>query len=332
MVLLKEVKNVKRKKEPVAVIGCTGVVGQKAVALLLDHPLFSLGDLVASPQSKGRRFGEFFWGEKRVLPDKVAQQRLIGVDEVQNSFAVSAVSNRIAESVEPALLAKGVRVYSNASWARGLSSVPMVVPEVNGDLLQQTPLQHVAGTNCMVAVVAPALLPLIKVAAVEHVSVFTMQAISGAGQKGLFAMQMQDNLVPYIQGEEEKIRQELCTLLDLQDRSLLVSCTRVPISVGHMARLHIQYKSEVQKKQVFSSLEEQQKRFPYSYQMCNRMDQPQPCQLAENDMKIYMGPVEVQGKRVAVTVLGHNLVRGAAGLCLANASFAVQESMECALH
>ena len=204
-------------KIPVSVLGATGAVGQRFVEMLVDHPYFEIVALTGSERSAGKTYGQACrWVLSGSIPEQVRDMLIQPTStEIPGKVAFSALPAPIAREWEPELASKGYTVCSNASALRQTPGVPLLIPEINYDHLDMIPHQHselgwkglaVTSPNCTTNGIAMTLKPLDDAFGVEAVFVSTMQAISGAGYPGLASLDIQDNVVPFINGEEEKIQ------------------------------------------------------------------------------------------------------------------------------
>ncbi len=258
-----------------ALLGATGVVGQRFVELLADHPWFALKEVAASPRSRGRAYGDAVeWLLPRPIPPQVASLQVRGAgEELASPLIFSALEATVADQVEVEYARRGHLVVSNARSHRLSPGVPLLVPEVNPDHLDlvnptlrrggdagdpvsapasgrvtgaaEAPLHNGGGIitnpNCSTIILTLALAPLHRAFGVEKVSVVTLQSISGAGRPGVSALDVQDNVIPHIAGEEEKIQVETRKILGLLTGgevrpapiSVSAQCTRVPVLDGH---------------------------------------------------------------------------------------------------
>ncbi|GAB6148089.1 aspartate-semialdehyde dehydrogenase [Stetteria hydrogenophila] len=334
----------------VAVLGATGLVGQRFVARLSRHPWFDLEGLYASPQRAGARYGEavewvvdeepedYVWGErlKPLRPEEVARE---GFDLV-----FSALPSSVAGEVEAELARLGVRVVSNASPMRMEGDVPLLNPEVNADHASLVEAQAARGwrgwivkvPNCSTAILTLALKPLHDEYRVKRVIVATMQAVTGAGLRGVPAPLIIDNLIPHIAGEEEKLAREprkiLGTLRDgrVEPAAFEVTAitTRVPVLDGHteavFAELEEQPGSEEEVARVLEEFRGNKIRglglpsAPGKPVIVRREeDRPQPRldRNSGNGMSVTVGRVKLDPvtRGVKFVVTGHNTIRGAAG-------------------
>jgi aspartate-semialdehyde dehydrogenase len=209
---------------PVAVLGATGAVGQAFIARLANHPWFEVAQVAASAERIGLRYGETVrWREASELPPAVAALSCTAAQPAPGiRIAFSALDASVAREVEPAFAAAGVLVVSNASAFRMTADVPLIIPEVNPGHLALLHRQRaergwrggiVANPNCSTAALVTALAPLDRAFGLERAVVATLQAASGAGYPGVPSLDLIDNVIPYIAGEEEKIEAECRKLL-----------------------------------------------------------------------------------------------------------------------
>lgn len=236
-----------------AVLGATGMVGQYFVKLLADHPWFRLESLVASERSAGKRYGDACrWLLGAEMPEAARNLTVqpLGA-EVDAPIIFSALPSDVAGETEMDYARRGHAVFSNAGAHRMDPLVPLLVPEVNHAhtaLIREQRRRKgwdgfiVTNPNCSAAVLVMALRPLQEQFGLRRVLVTTLQAISGAGYPGLSALDLLDNAVPYIGGEEGKLESEprkmLGTYRDgeiaVADFVLSAHCNRVATRDGHM--------------------------------------------------------------------------------------------------
>jgi aspartate-semialdehyde dehydrogenase len=317
------------KKIPVALLGATGPVGQKVITLLANHPRFELTEVAASEGSVGQLYGERVqWKNEIELPADIAKLKIKPLLEVEAEYVISALPADIAQTVEPALAARGHIVCSNASAFRMDPKVPLLIPEVNMAHLSLLSQQSTRGKiltnpNCSTVFLVGALAPLLSLGEFEHVSVVTMQALSGAGYPGVSSFDLLGNLIPHIGGEEDKIRLETKRILGTAEKPLDFGVTvhvhRVPVLHGHTVAAHVRFKNTVSAESVLRKFQETEKAQPNFIKLHTAADRPQPLRdLNPHDMRIHVGRVK-QGECgvVGFISMGHNLVRGAAGAAIA---------------
>ncbi|MDB5075319.1 MAG: aspartate-semialdehyde dehydrogenase [Chloroflexi bacterium] len=238
---------------PAAVLGATGMVGQYFVSLLANHPWFSLDAVVASDRSAGKRYADACrWLLSADMPEQARNLEVSPLRaELSARVVFSALPSDVAGAVEVDYAKRGHMVFSNASSHRMDPLVPLLVPEVNhahAAVLHEQRRQKgwsgfiVTNPNCSSAVLVSALHPLQQAFGLERVMVTTLQAVSGAGYPGLSSLDILDNAVPYIGGEEAKMESEPLKMLGsfsdgaLHPANFKVSahCNRVATRDGHL--------------------------------------------------------------------------------------------------
>ncbi len=243
---------VAQHKIPVAVLGATGAVGQRFIQLLADHPWFEITALAASENSAERRYADACrWVIPGDPPASIGEMTVRHLEpNLPARIVFSALPTEVAQEVEPQFAQAGYIVCSNASAYRYEEDIPLVIPELNADHLALIPRQQaqrgwkgciVTSPNCTTTGIAMALRPLDEAFTVKKLFVTTLQAISGAGYPGVASLDIMDNVIPYIGGEEEKIEKETRRLLGHMvdgvrvEADLLVSAqvNRVPVIDGH---------------------------------------------------------------------------------------------------
>jgi len=337
----------------VGVLGATGAVGQKLVTLLAGHPWFELVSLVASSRSRGKRYGEAaHWLESRPPEPKVAAMRLEeAVDPLACDLVISALDADTAQVIEPTLARAGLPVFSNASSHRGEAAVPLLVPEVNAEHLELVRRQQfgdgfiVANPNCSVAGLVLALKPLVDAFGVEAVQVTTMQALSGAGYPGVPALDAVGNVIPHIEGEDEKIENEprkiFGTLgsggVELHHMVISAQANRVPVPEGHLLSVAVRLGCRAKLAEVREALDGFASPIvglglpsapPRPLEVCDDPSHPQPRLHATSadGMMVRIGRLRrCPVLDVRFVALVHNTVRGAAGAALLNAELAVRQ-------
>jgi aspartate-semialdehyde dehydrogenase len=326
----------------VGVLGATGAVGQRFVQLLAEHPWFDLVTLTASERSAGKKYGDVVnWKLDAPFPEKV-RNLAVSPTSVKGAKGVelvfSALPAEIAGQVEDDFSRAGVAVCSNARSHRMEPDIPLVIPEVNSDHLALIDLQRdrgrdgfiVTNPNCSTIMLCVGLEPL-RSSGFTDVRVATMQAISGAGFSGVAAMDIYDNVVPYIGQEEEKMESETLKIMgtlegsEVRDAPFQVSasCHRVPVIDGHTLSIWVDVKDGIEEvKQAFriyrppfSGLPTQPER---SIELFEQPDRPQPRldRMRGRGMTVSVGRVRPGLRFIA---LGHNTIRGAAGASVMNA-------------
>ncbi|MCB1035210.1 MAG: aspartate-semialdehyde dehydrogenase, partial [Acidobacteria bacterium] len=201
-------------KIPVAVLGATGTVGQRFIALLAEHPWFRVQAVTASERSQGKTYREAAaWIQSTEMPAEIAAMELLPTDPDEAEgcpLVFSALDAQAADRLEAPFAEAGFLVVTNAKSHRMDEDVPLMVGEVNADHLDLLEAQRwrggiVANPNCSTIGLVLAVKPLADAFGVRRLNVVSMQAISGAGLPGVSSYQILDNLIPFISGEEDKL-------------------------------------------------------------------------------------------------------------------------------
>lgn len=318
------------------VIGATGLVGQRYVQLLAEHPWFELVGVAASERSAGRKYGEINWVLESPMPERAAELRIdkLDVDAVPKVDVVfSALPSDVAAKVEPELAKRGHLVVSNSSNMRLEPDVPLIIPEVNPDDLALIREQRIrrgwSGAvlkkpNCSTTILDLPLKPILDEFGVSRIHVATMQAVTGAGYSGVPSVAIIDNLIPYIKGEEEKIVNETKKIFK-RDLEVYATTTRVPVLDGHTEVIYVDTVKDFDVEAVVEAMAKfrglpQELGLPTAPPQpvvpVAGADRPQPRldRMAGRGMSVVVGRVRKLGpKKLAFVALGHNTIRGAAG-------------------
>lgn len=316
----------------VAILGATGLVGQKVIALLINHPFFRIKELVASENRQGKFFKEeCSWIEPlSSLPEEIGNIKLTNFYNLQSQFVISCLPANIAQDIEPVLAKEGKIIFSNASPFRLNDNIPLIVPEINCREFNLIDLQLTKGKiiknpNCSVIGITLALAPLLELSAIELLNVVTLQSISGAGYLGLSSLDILGNTIPYIKNEEEKIICETKRLLNKRNEfhigSILVQVHRVPVLFGHTISLQICFKNKVTFSEVIEQYKSWNKTYKNLFVFHNEKGRPQANKdLNHRDMRVHIGHCKLGETefQLSLVILINNLVRGAAGAIIAN--------------
>lgn len=344
------------EKLKVGVIGATGMVGQNYVRLLGNHPWFEVVYLAASPASAGKRYHDAVAGRWHMLEDVPENVRDIKVEDaniVDSAigrcalvFSAVEMEKHAVASLELEYAKKGFAIVSNNSAHRHTEDVPVLIPEINADHLSIIPEQQkkhgwgkgfiTVKPNCSIQSYMLPLYALIRAGyKIDKLIVTTLQALSGAGYPGPSALDLIDNIIPYIGGEEEKSEIEPKKILGkihngkfVYDDTIMISahCNRVPVTDGHTACVSLQFSGKkpeineiIEVWQDFRSLPQELKLpsapvHPLIYRQ--ETDRPQP----RNDRNAGEGMAVSVGRLRKCNVfdyrfigLHHNTIRGAAG-------------------
>ena len=269
------------KKLRVGIVGATGMVGQRFITLLEDHPYFTLTALIASPRSAGKSYIEALgnrWKLKAPIPENVKNMTVYSSEDLDRiaplvDFVFCAVDMKKEEvkALEERYAKAEIPVVSNNSANRWTKDVPMVIPEINDAHLSVIDAQKKRlGTkrgfiavkpNCSIQSYVPALTPLLAFEPTEVVAT-TYQAISGAGKTFREWPEMIDNVIPYIGGEEEKSEQEPLKIWGHVENGEIVKaasplittqCIRVPVTDGHTAAVFVRFRKKPTKEQILEA-------------------------------------------------------------------------------
>ncbi|MBQ4575337.1 MAG: aspartate-semialdehyde dehydrogenase [Clostridia bacterium] len=341
------------EKLKIGIIGATGMVGQRFITLLADHPYFEITSLIASKRTAGMKYEDAVanrWKMTCPIPEKVKDMVIKYSGDVEENaaeidFAFCAVDMKKDEikALEEAYAKAECPIVSNNSANRWTPDVPMVIPEINDAHLEVIEAQRARlGTkrgfiavkpNCSIQSYVPALTPLLKYKPTQIVAT-TYQAISGAGKTFNEWPEMIDNVIPYIGGEEEKSEQEPLRIWGRVENGEVVKadsplittqCIRVPVTDGHTAAVFVKFENKPTKEQILEDwknfagkpqtlgLPSAPEQFITYFEEDNR---PQ----AKLDRDIYGGMGVTVGRLREDTLfdykfvgLSHNTLRGAAG-------------------
>jgi aspartate-semialdehyde dehydrogenase len=339
----------------VGILGATGVVGQRFIQLLEDHPQFEVTALAASDRSQGKTYrAACGWRLPGEMPERVKGIVVQSpAPPLDCDFVFSSLPGDVADEAEESFARAGYPVISNSSSHRMDADVPLLIPEVNPEHLALIESQRAArgyqsgylvtNPNCSTIVIAMALAPLHRNFGVASCVATTMQAISGAGYPGVAALDITDNVLPFIGGEEEKIESEAIKILGrvnegkIDNADVLVSaqCNRVNVVDGHMAAMRVKLAQTASLDQVreafnsFTSLPQELKLHSAPAKpiiVRDEVDRPQPRldRDAGNGMSITIGRIGPDNVLdYCFVALGHNTIRGAAGAAILNAELLV---------
>lgn len=342
------------RKFRVGILGATGTVGQRFIQLLEHHPQFEITALAASDRSQGKQYAEACsWRLAGELPKSVAPLVVQAPQPpLDCDLIFSSLPGDIARATEGSFAAAGYPVISNSSAFRMDKDVPLLIPEVNPEHLSLLETQRkefaqggfiVTNPNCSTIMLALALAPLHAQFTVEAVVVTTMQALSGAGYPGVASMDILDNLLPFIPGEEEKIEEETAKILgtsmgnQIEHAKIAVSaqCNRVNVADGHFASVRVKLGRPASLAEVrdafaaYKSLPQQLKLHSAPAQpivVRDEPDRPQPKldRDAGDGMSITVGRLRPDPVfDFLFVVLSHNTIRGAAGAAVLNAELLI---------
>ncbi len=328
------------QKINVAILGATGSVGQKFVELLTDHPWFQIAELAASERSSGKKYAEAVnWIMQTPLDQEIGEMVVKEAKaNLSSKLVFSALDSSVAGEIETEFANGGYTVISNARNHRFDDDVPLMIPEVNPEHLEMLKNQKSTGTiitnpNCSTIGMVLALKPLHDAFGIDTINVVTMQAISGSGYPGLPSLDILENVLPFISGEEDKMETEPIKILSSIENGKLKSpdikisaqCNRVPVIDGHTECVQIKFKTKPTKEDIIKVWKEFRSepqllnlpsapKLPIHYFDNPKYPQPKLHRNLENGMAVSVGRLrECSLFDYKFVVLSHNTVRGAAG-------------------
>ena len=333
----------------VGILGATGTVGQEFIAELATHPWFKVTWLAASHRSAGKRYRDATsWRLSRMCPEEVSNRVVESVEPGPAPRVLfSGLDAAVAGEVEGAFAERGHIVISNARNYRMEPDVPLLVPEINADHLQLLTTQAsnrswkgriVTNPNCSTIMLTMALGPL-RQFGLRAVNVTTLQAVSGGGYPGVASLDILGNVIPFIDGEEEKLETETKKILGelktdrIEPHPIAVSAhtTRVPVVNGHTEMLSVGFESKPAVDDILSAFRAFKGRPqteglptapPQPVVYLEQPDRPQPKLDVDRDggMTVTVGRLrDCSVLDYKLVALGHNTIRGAAGAAVLNA-------------
>jgi aspartate-semialdehyde dehydrogenase len=336
------------------ICGATGAVGQRLIQLLEPHPAFEIAAVTASESSAGKRYRDAAkWRINVPIPERVGELtvRKTEPDEIPDDVDIlfSSLPSAVGKAVEPELCKQGYVVSSNSSNARTDSDVPLTIPEVNAQHLDLLEIQRekrdwegalVKNPNCSTITMVPPLAALEDAVGLERITVSTLQAVSGAGYSGVTSMEIIDNAIPHIGGEEKKMETESRKLLgsydgtgvEWLDARVEASCNRIPTIDGHLENVWVDTVEDVTveagKKamraypalDLYSSPEQLVHVFADPARPQPRLDRDR-----ENGMAVAVGGIQETAGGLQFNCLAHNTMRGAAGASVLNGELLLEQ-------
>lgn len=342
------------KKYNVGIIGCTGMVGQRFATLLENHPWFSVAALGASPRSAGKKYKDVVekrWAMSEPIPEALADMVIYDatadmdkiIEKVDFVFCAVDMKKDEIKALEEAYAKAECPVVSNNSANRGVSDVPMIVPEINADHTDVIEHQRrrlgtkrgfiAVKSNCSLQSYVPAIHPLMDLG-ITKVLACTYQAISGAGKTFETMPEIVDNVIPFIGGEEEKSNLEPLKIwgkvengeiINATAPSITSQCLRVPVSDGHTAAVFMSMEKKISKEEIIERWENYRgaaqelelpsapKQFLHYFTEDNR-PQAKLDRMLENGMAVSIGRLREDSQYdYKFVCLSHNTLRGAAG-------------------
>ena len=338
------------QKLDVAILGATGAVGQRFIQLLENHPWFRVAEVIGSSRSARQPYGEITnWVLDGAPLASVSSLTVKALeDEFESPLIFSALPKEAAETREFELAAAGHVVCTNASANRMVEDVPLLLPEVNAEHITLVDIQRaergwttgalVANSNCTAMPVVMALAPLRKFG-IKKIHIVSAQAVSGAGYPGVASLDILDNMIPYVSGDEQKLETETLRMLgslnrqqvDWLDAKIGASCNRVPVVDGHLVNISIALESNPGADEIITSWQSFRGSDPVPHlpsapehpiEYLHQIDRPQSRRdrNAGRGMSTSIGRLrECPILDYKFVALSHNTIRGAAGCSILNA-------------
>ena len=336
------------------IIGATGAVGQRLIQLLEPHPEFEIAALTASESSAGKSYREASkWRINMPIPESVAEMTVQATDpdSVPDDVDIifSSLPSSVGEQVESAFCEQGYVVSSNSSNSRTADDVPLTVPEINADHIDLLEVQRdnrgwdgalVKNPNCSTITMVPPLAALEEAFGLERITVSTLQAVSGAGYSGVASMEIIDNAIPHIGGEENKMETESRKLLGefdgaeihWHDAHVDASCNRIPTLDGHLENVWTDTAEDADAEAAAEAMREYPTLDLHSspdqlVHVFEEPDRPQPRldRDRENGMAIAAGGIQETEAGLQFNCLAHNTMRGAAGASVLNGELLLEK-------
>lgn len=328
------------EKINVAILGATGSVGQKFIELLSNHPWFEIAEIAASERSAGKKYKDATnWIMSSPLSPRIAEMVIKPTEpNLESKICFSAMDASVAGEIETAFAEAGYYIISNAKNHRFDENVPLMIPEVNPDHLNLINDQNYKGAiitnpNCSTIGMVLALKPLDDKFGIEAINVVTLQALSGAGYPGLPSLDILDNVVPFIGGEEGKMETEPLKILgkynsgkiDKADIKISAQCNRVAVIDGHTECVQVKFRNKPSKEEILKAFSEFKSEVqdlslptapvkPIYYFEEDRFPQPKIHRNLDKGMAVSVGRLREDAFfDYKFVVLSHNTVRGAAG-------------------
>lgn len=347
----------------VAVLGATGMIGQRFIQMLEEHPYFEIEGLYASERSDGKKLGDVLKVRDHVYSDETMNMKIktMDIDRISKNarVAFSGIPSDLAGPTETELAEKGVAVFTNAGSHRMDEHVPIIIPEINADHMESVKDQStyseggfiVTNANCSSTGIAAPLYALDRAFDLNEVFVSTYQALSGAGYPGVPSLDAVGNVIPFIDHEEEKMELELTKMLGkykdgqfkYADFNVLANCARVPVVDGHLESLVLNLKESPSLEEFEKALTDfkgvaQDMKLPsapdHPILVRHENNRPQPVYDAmagtpqrARGMASTVGRIRISRGYYKIFVLSHNTLRGGAGGSVLNAELAKQKHL-----
>ena len=351
------------EKMQVAVLGATGMIGQRFIEMLEDHPYFEIEGLYASERSEGKKLRDVLKVRDYVYKEETLdlQIKVMDVKKIAENarIAFSGIPSDLAGPTETELAELGVGVFTNAGSHRMDKDVPILIPEVNPDHIYSIKDQKtfsnggfiITNANCSSTGIAAPLAAMKDAYGLKEVFISTYQALSGAGYPGVPSLDAVGNVIPYIGGEEEKMESELAKMLGTYENGefkfagfrTFANCARVPVVDGHLESLVVKMDAEPTVEELINTFETFQGE-PQKLKLPSAPEQPIIVRKENNrpqpaydvfaggtgrskGMAVTLGRVRKKEEYYKIFALSHNTLRGGAGGSVLNAELALAKTL-----
>ncbi|MBQ2762984.1 MAG: aspartate-semialdehyde dehydrogenase [Candidatus Methanomethylophilaceae archaeon] len=351
------------EKMQVAVLGATGMIGQRFIEMLEDHPYFEIEGLYASERSEGKKLRDVLKVRDYVYKEETLdlQIKVMDVKKIAENarIAFSGIPSDLAGPTETELAELGVGVFTNAGSHRMDKDVPILIPEVNPDHIYSIKDQKtfsnggfiITNANCSSTGIAAPLAAMKDAYGLKEVFISTYQALSGAGYPGVPSLDAVGNVIPYIGGEEEKMESELAKMLGTYENGefkfagfrTFANCARVPVVDGHLESLVVKMDAEPTVEELINTFETFQGE-PQKLKLPSAPEQPIIVRKENNrpqpaydvfaggtgrskGMAVTLGRVRKKEEYYKIFALSHNTLRGGAGGSVLNAELALAKKL-----
>ena len=351
------------EKMQVAVLGATGMIGQRFIEMLEDHPYFEIEGLYASERSEGKKLRDVLKVRDYVYKEETLdlQIKIMDVKKIAENarIAFSGIPSDLAGPTETELAELGVGVFTNAGSHRMDKDVPILIPEVNPDHIYSIKDQKtfsnggfiITNANCSSTGIAAPLAAMKDAYGLKEVFISTYQALSGAGYPGVPSLDAVGNVIPYIGGEEEKMESELAKMLGTYENGefkfagfrTFANCARVPVVDGHLESLVVKMDAEPTVEELINTFETFQGE-PQKLKLPSAPEQPIIVRKENNrpqpaydvfaggtgrskGMAVTLGRVRKKEEYYKIFALSHNTLRGGAGGSVLNAELALAKKL-----
>jgi len=340
-------------KIPVGILGATGSVGQQFVNLLRNHPWFEVKALAASERSAGKKYKDAVnWILNDPIPEHLSQLTISDcIPDLPCEVVFSGLDASVAGEIETNFARAGYMVISNSRNHRYDPDVPLLIPEVNPDHLALLSQQKygsggiVTNPNCSVVGLALAVKPLYDRFGIEALHVVTLQALSGAGYPGISSMDILDNVIPFVAGEEQKVQTEPNKILGtfsngkIEPAQIKISaqCNRVAVKDGHLECVSVKLRQPALESEIIETWQNfrsvpQELELPMApanpIYYLTEVNYPQPRRHRDLDKGMAVSIGRLQQCPVLdykFVLLSHNTIRGAAGAAILNAELMLKQ-------